>query len=91
MPKQCNNCLGLNHIKVNCESDKKDWFTYIEDLMGSGDFRKDLFGNWPEIIRNKRREIQGRGKPPSDKNDTEKDKDAPVKGRPKGRGRGRGK
>lgn len=53
MKKQCNNCLQLGHLKKECENSKIDWFQFIESLM-SGDFKPDLFGAWPEIIKNVR-------------------------------------
>jgi hypothetical protein len=56
MQKQCNNCLGLGHLKFECEEDsKKDWFTYIEELIDTGDYDIELFGDWPQIIKTKRK------------------------------------
>lgn len=82
MPKQCNNCLEQGHIKSECESEKKDWFSYIEELISSGEYHIDLFGDWPDVIKRKRQTGtnagQGRGK----HHDS---------GRGRGRGRGRGK
>jgi hypothetical protein len=85
MQKQCNNCLELGHIKPECESEKRDWFSFIEELIESKDFKKELFGEWPEIIKNKRN--QAKSQNAGDK--TEKKGAKNFRGR--GRGRGRGK
>ncbi len=60
IPKQCNNCLEIGHIKVDCEGEKKDWFSFIEELIDSGDFKRELFGDWPEIIKNKRKLLKSK-------------------------------
>jgi len=81
MPKQCNNCLESGHIKSECENEKRDWFSFIESLIESGDFDIKLFGDWPEIIRRKRKENN-----PKDKQETKGQRNKFNKN-----GRGRGK
>lgn len=76
MPKQCNNCLEQGHLKFECENEKKDWFSYIEELISSGNFNISLFGEWPEIIKNKKK---------NGKNEQTK---SGIRGRGRGRGRG---
>jgi hypothetical protein len=62
MKKQCNNCLGLGHLKSDCEEDKRDWFNFIEELIDSGDFDEDLFGDWPATIERKRAALKNNDK-----------------------------
>ncbi len=43
LKKQCNQCLvELGHIRSECKNDKKDWFTFIEDLIKMSGFNCDL-------------------------------------------------
>jgi hypothetical protein len=95
MQRQCNNCFGLGHFRAECEEEKKDWFSYIEDLVDSGDFEEELFGEWPEVIKRKRKEIKENKKqdePAKNKDDKKTTKGARGgRGGSRGRGRGRGK
>jgi hypothetical protein len=86
MQRQCNNCLGLGHFKADCKDNKRDWFSFVEELMESEVFEPDLFGDWPEIIKTKRNLIK--------QNAAESKSGGLVGTNPvisKGRGRGRGK
>jgi hypothetical protein len=77
MKRQCNNCFGIGHLRADCQENKKDWFTFIDDLVKSEEYDLELFGEWPDVIKRKRFEQQAnRGKN--------------VRGG-RGRGRGRGK
>jgi hypothetical protein len=94
MKKQCNQCLELGHIRSECENEKKDWFTFIEELIKKSGISLELFGEWPAVIKRKRAEIK---KPES--NPESKETDSKNAGRQssksnrggRGRGRGRGK
>ncbi len=81
MKKQCNNCLEIGHIKPDCKNDKRDWFSYIESLVESKEFEADLFGDWPTIIKNKRKELSNKPDPKNAKSDQD--------GKKKGKGKGR--
>ncbi len=96
MKKQCNNCFEIGHLKADCEEDKKDWFGFIEDLIDSGTFARDLFGEWPEVIKRKRAENKPKGSKPKPKPTPKVSKDREEdngnrRGGYKGRGRGRGR
>jgi hypothetical protein len=98
MKKQCNNCFELGHLKANCGEDRKDWFSYIEDLLDSGNFTRDLFGEWPEVIKRKRAENKAQAKQKSKPKDNVEAKENKTKedngtrrGGQRNRGRGRGK
>jgi hypothetical protein len=76
MKKQCNNCFGVGHLRADCQENKKDWFSFIDELVKSDEYEIELFGEWPDVIKRKRFEIQAnRGKTHGGR----------------GRGRGRGK
>jgi hypothetical protein len=95
MQKQCNNCFELGHIKSACEEEKKDWFSFIEELIDSGDYKKSLFGDWPEVIQRKRKQLRensrGKGRGAKGRGSSKEDnEDKKVKATGRGRGRGRG-
>jgi hypothetical protein len=96
MPKQCNNCYESGHIKSECDNEKRDWFSFIEELSESGDFEKELFGDWPEVIERKRKQAKdntreqakGRGGNSQAKENKENEnKKSWVPNRGRGRGR----
>jgi hypothetical protein len=50
MPRACNNCYLVGHLKRNCKGKKKDWLDRVKDLRDSGDFEDSMFGGWIAIL-----------------------------------------
>ncbi len=51
IPKACNNCFEVGHLKRNCKAKKKrDWVERVAELRASGDFEEELFGGWIAIL-----------------------------------------
>jgi len=96
MQRQCNNCFELGHIKADCDGERCDWFGYIEKLLESGDYKKELFGDWPEVIDRKRKESKDKLRQNKGRCDNRQQKEnkenenkkprAPFRGRGRGRG-----
>ena len=54
IPKACNNCFGIGHMKRNCRNKKKDWLDRVAEIRASGDFEDTLFGGWIPILERER-------------------------------------
>jgi hypothetical protein len=50
IPKSCNNCYQVGHLKRNCHSKKRDWLHRVAELRASGNFEDELFGGWIPIL-----------------------------------------
>jgi hypothetical protein len=50
IPKACNNCYTVGHMKRNCKSKKRDWIHRVAELRKSGEFEDELFGGWIAIL-----------------------------------------
>jgi len=50
IPKACNNCYQLGHMKRNCKNKKKEWLERVGDLRQSGEFEDELFGGWIALL-----------------------------------------
>lgn len=50
IPRACNNCYVVGHLKRNCKAKKKDWLDRVAELRASGDFDDSLFGGWIAIL-----------------------------------------
>ncbi len=48
MPRQCNGCYQLGHMKWECTNDKLNWKAYVLQMRDSGKYEKHLFGSWLE-------------------------------------------
>lgn len=46
IPKTCNNCYNIGHLKVQCTSAPRTWWQYIESLKESGAIPESYFGSW---------------------------------------------
>jgi hypothetical protein len=54
IPKGCNNCFAVGHLKRNCKSKKVEWLDRVAELRASGRFEDDLFGGWIAILEQRR-------------------------------------
>ncbi len=50
IPKACNNCFVVGHMKRSCKLKKKDWLERVAELRASGEFEDSLFGGWIAIL-----------------------------------------
>ncbi len=50
IPKMCNNCYKIGHVKRSCKSLKKDWVEHVREVRATGRFEDDLFGGWIAIL-----------------------------------------
>ncbi len=50
MPKQCNRCYNVGHLRRDCNNPKKDWVEYIASFL-CGDFDKELIGTWSKAVQ----------------------------------------
>jgi hypothetical protein len=50
IPRGCNNCYQLGHLKRNCRSKKIDWIDRVAELLNSGEFEEELFEGWIPIL-----------------------------------------
>ncbi len=46
MPRQCNGCYKLGHMKWECTQEKLNWRGYVLEMKETGKFEKSLFGSW---------------------------------------------
>jgi hypothetical protein len=46
MPRQCNGCFEIGHLKWECKNQKMNWQAYVQKMKNSGKFQKELFGSW---------------------------------------------
>jgi len=50
MKKQCSRCYRIGHLQKFCSKNRIDWLDYIERLIDTGLYPKNLFGNWIEVL-----------------------------------------
>jgi hypothetical protein len=50
IPKACNNCYNVGHMKRNCKTKKKDWLDRVAELRGTKEFEDEMFGGWISIL-----------------------------------------
>jgi hypothetical protein len=61
MPRQCNGCYKLGHLKWECKEDKLNWRSYVFHLRSTGNYEDALFGSW---LDEKPKEPENDGKTP---------------------------
>jgi hypothetical protein len=54
IPKGCNNCYAVGHLKRNCRETKKDWIERVREMRDSGEYEDELFGGWIAILAQKK-------------------------------------
>jgi hypothetical protein len=50
IPKMCNRCYVVGHIRKECNNRKKDWVQFIIQLVESEGFSQELIGDWTKAI-----------------------------------------
>ncbi len=49
IPRMCNRCYTVGHLRRDCNNKKKDWIVYVIDLIENG-INKELVGSWKKAI-----------------------------------------
>ncbi len=49
IPRMCNRCYKVGHLRRDCNNIKKDWVQYIVELLDSG-LKKELIGSWKNAV-----------------------------------------
>ncbi len=50
IPKQCNRCYVVGHLRRDCQNTKKEWVHYISDLLDEGQVKREYIGSWISAI-----------------------------------------
>lgn len=50
IPRMCNRCYMVGHLRRDCNNKKKDWIVYVNELLEDGSIRKELIGSWKNAI-----------------------------------------
>ncbi len=50
IPRACNNCYMLGHMKRNCKQKKKSWLERVAELRASGNYEDSMFGGWIALL-----------------------------------------
>lgn len=50
IPRMCNRCYLVGHLRRECNNKKRDWVAYIVDLIEEGGIKKELVGSWKNAI-----------------------------------------
>lgn len=51
MPKQCNRCYLVGHLRRECCNKRKDWIAYVTDLISNNDaITEEMVGSWKNAI-----------------------------------------
>jgi hypothetical protein len=49
IPRQCNRCYGVGHMRRDCNNIKKDWIIYVKEFVENG-VEVELIGTWQKAI-----------------------------------------
>ncbi len=50
IPRQCNRCYGVGHMRRDCNNTKKDWVPYVMSFIKNG-VNIELVGSWKNAIQ----------------------------------------
>ena len=50
IPRACNNCYQLGHMRRNCKASKREWIERVAEMRSTGEFEDELFGGWIAIL-----------------------------------------
>lgn len=50
IPRQCNRCYLIGHLRRDCNNKKRDWVAHIVGLIEDGGLKKELVGSWKNAI-----------------------------------------
>jgi hypothetical protein len=46
IPKQCNRCYIVGHLRRDCCNLKRDWIAYVSDLIEDNGIKEEMVGSW---------------------------------------------
>jgi hypothetical protein len=49
IPKMCNRCYKVGHMRRECNNIKKDWIAYVNELVEGG-IKRELIGSWSNAV-----------------------------------------
>ncbi len=49
IPRMCNRCYIVGHIRRDCQNKKKDWIEFVNDLVTAG-LDVELIGSWKKAL-----------------------------------------
>jgi hypothetical protein len=49
IPRLCNRCYGIGHMRRECNNIKRDWIEYVKDFVDGG-IKIDYIGSWLKAI-----------------------------------------
>jgi hypothetical protein len=49
IPRQCNRCYKVGHLRRDCQNKKKDWIAYVIELLEEG-VEESLIGTWKNAV-----------------------------------------
>jgi hypothetical protein len=51
IPKQCNRCYVVGHLRRECRNKKQEWIAYVVNLVESNELIKiEMVGSWQNAI-----------------------------------------
>jgi hypothetical protein len=50
IPRTCNRCFKVGHLRRDCQNIKKDWVQYIVELLDGG-LNLELIGSWKNAVK----------------------------------------
>jgi hypothetical protein len=51
IPKMCNHCYLVGHLRRECNNKKRDWIEYINDLVENHGINVELIGTWKNAVQ----------------------------------------
>lgn len=50
IPRMCNRCYSVGHLRRDCNNKKVDWIAHIAGLIEQNGIKKELIGSWKNAI-----------------------------------------
>ena len=50
IPRMCNRCYLVGHMRRDCNNKKQDWVAHIANLIDNGRVKKELIGSWKNAV-----------------------------------------
>ncbi len=50
-PRQCGKCMGLGHIRSECNDEKLEWKNYVIAIFKTGYIGVNLLGKWSDLLK----------------------------------------
>jgi hypothetical protein len=50
MPRMCNRCYTVGHLRRECNNKKREWIEYVISLLQDGRFSEEMVGTWRNAV-----------------------------------------